>query len=277
VLRRGVGLYAIACLADFAVPNALGGNITRLAQYGAGPLLACALWPARRRALALMAVPLLAWQWVPAFDGIALAGRDPSTRASYYAPLVAFLHRQPSGPRRIEIPVTRHHWESVYIGDTQPLARGWERQLDMSFNEIFYEGTLTAGEYERWLTNMGVDFVALPRAPLDDTSMAEAKLLDAGLPYLTPVWHNRDWQVWRYRASPGLVSGPATLTKLAPDSFTVNVSEPGDVVVRVRTSGHWRVPEPGCFAPTADGWTMLRGLPVGVDRITQSLRGTPCD
>ncbi|MDQ1503396.1 MAG: hypothetical protein QOD57_1123 [Actinomycetota bacterium] len=276
VLRWATMLYALACVVDFVVANPLGGNITRLAQYGAGPILACVLWPARRRLLVAVAVPLLVWQWYPAFDGIALAGRDESTSVSYYAPLLAFLRSQPGGPSRIEIPVTDHHWESVYVGDTQSLARGWERQLDMSFNPLFYDGTLNATSYQQWLSSLGVRYVALARAPLDSSAVAEAQLLDGGLPYLVPVWRSNDWQVWRYDASPGLISGPATLVQIAPDSFTVNVSGPGDVVVRVRASAHWAVPAPGCAAADPDGWTLLRHLPVGSTRVTQALGADPC-
>jgi hypothetical protein len=276
VLRRATMLYALACVADFVVANPLGGNITRLAQYGAGPILACALWPARRRLLVVVAVPLLVWQWYPAFDGIALAGRDPSTSAGYYAPLLAFLRSQPGGPSRIEIPVTDHHWESAYVGDSQSLARGWERQLDMSFNPIFYDGTLNATSYQQWLSNLGVRYVALASAPLDSSAVAEAQLLDGGLPYLSPVWQSNDWRVWRYDASPGLISGPATLVQIAPASFTVDLSSPGDVVVRVRASTHWAVPDPGCVTADPNGWTMLRNLPVGSTQVTQALGGDQC-
>ena len=278
VLRRGIGLYSLACVAAFAIPNPLGGNITRLAQYGAAPILVCALWPARRLLLLVVAVPLLVWQWVPAIDGIALAGSDPSTHASFYTPLVDFLQSEQSGPTRIEIPVTRHHWESVYVGDKQSLARGWERQLDMGFNKVFYEDDppLNAASYEQWLANMGVEYVALPNAPLDHTAIDEARLLTSGLPYLTPIWSNRDWRVWRYDASPGLVSGPATLTQINADSFTVNVTKPGDVVVRVRSSAHWSVPEPGCVTSDDNGWTVLRGLSKGTNKVSQALGGTPC-
>jgi hypothetical protein len=276
VLRRAAALYGLACVAVCAVANPLGGNITRLGQYGAAPILACVLWPARRRLLMAVALPLLFWQWYPAVDGIALAGRDPSTSQSYYTPLLDFLRSQPGGPSRVEIPMTEHHWESAYVGDTQSLARGWERQLDMSFNSIFYDGSLDTASYQRWLANMGVRYVALPRAPLDDFAKVEAQLLDGGLPYLSLIWQNADWRVWRYDDSPGLVSGPATLTQITPDSFTVELSSTGDVVVRVRASTHWAVPAPGCVSSDADGWTVLRGLPAGTTRVTQAFLGSTC-
>lgn len=276
VLRRAALLYALACVAVYAVANPLGGNITRLGQYGAAPILACVLWPARRQLLIVLALPLLFWQWYPAVDGIALAGRDASTSQSFYTPLLDFLHSQPGGPSRVEIPVTQHHWESAYVGETQSLARGWERQLDMSFNKIFYDGTLNANTYEQWLADMGARYVALPRAPLDDSAVAEAQLLDGGLPYLSLVWQTGDWRVWRYDASPGLIAGAATLVQIAPDSFTVQVTSPGDVLVRMRASTHWSVPAPGCVTADPNGWTVLRDLPVATTQVTQALRGSPC-
>ena len=61
-----------------------------------------------------------------------------------------------------------------------------------------------------------------------------------------------------------------------PDQITVDVSGPGDVVVRVRASTHWAVPNPGCAAADPDGWTVLRHLPVGSTRVTQALGADPC-
>ena len=83
--RWGAACFALVAIGSFVVPTALGGNVSRLGQYVAGPLLACALLPRRRLVLAALAIPLLIWQWFPAVDGIAFAHTDPSTRASYYA------------------------------------------------------------------------------------------------------------------------------------------------------------------------------------------------
>jgi hypothetical protein len=277
VLRRAAVLYALANVAVYAVPNPLGGNISRLAQYAVGPLLACLLVRTRPRLLALVAIPLLVWQWLPALDGITQAKHDPSTASAFYDPLLTALRSQPvAGPIRIEIPMTLHHWEAVYVAANHALARGWETQLDRGYNPIFYDGSLDANTYERWLADQGVTYVALPAVPLDPTSRAEAALLRTRLPYLTPVWHNASWQLWRDDTSPGLVSGPATLTKLGPDSFTVNVTSPGDVMVRVRTSGHWAVDSPGCVAEDSTGWIVLRDLPVGSHTVGQALRSTKC-
>ncbi len=275
VVRRGAVLYALLAVAVFLVPNALGGNVSRLAQYAAGPLLVCALWPHRRKILAAVALPLLFWQWYPALDGIAFANQDPSTRASFYTPLLTFLRAQP-GPNRVEIPFTLHHWEAVEVAPVVPLARGWERQMDIAANGLFYDDTLDAATYERWLADNGVGFVALARAPLDDSAEDEAALIRGGLPYLSQVWSNRDWQVFRFDRDPGLVTGPAALISLGADRFTLDVAKPGDVLVRIRASSHWSVPAGGCAAEDPSGWTVLRHLPLGRVEISQSLVGTTC-
>lgn len=83
VLRRGAALYGVASMAVYAVPNALGGNVTRLGQYAAGPILACVLWPVGRHRLVVAAFPLLFWQWFPAAQAVAVAAGDPSTHAAF--------------------------------------------------------------------------------------------------------------------------------------------------------------------------------------------------
>ena len=50
-------------------------------------------------------------------------------------------------PFRIEIPFTRFHWETYVVAPRYPLARGWERQLDIKDNPLFYSGPLTAATY----------------------------------------------------------------------------------------------------------------------------------
>jgi len=63
---------------------------------------------------------------------------------------------------------------------------------------------------------------------------------------------------------------------MSPDGFTLHMSHPGDVAVRVRATSHWDVHGGGCADRTNDGWTLLRGLPSGTVNVSQSLGGTPC-
>ncbi len=275
-LRWGAGLYAGVAIGSFLVPTALGGNVSRLGQYVAGPLLACALLPRRRAVFALFAVPLFVWQWYPAVDGIAFARTDPSTRAAYYLPLQRYITAQPGLIGRVEIPSTFRHWEAAYAAPHMLLARGWERQLDIAYNPIFYSGPLTAQSYRTWLQENGVEYVALPDAKLDDSSLAERTLLLRGAPYLHEVWQGTHWRVWRVDGFHGLVDGPATVEQLTPDRIVLDVYGPGDVTVRVRTSSHWHVSGGGCATASPDGWTTLRDVPAGRVEMHQAFRGTPC-
>jgi hypothetical protein len=274
--RWGAPLFAAVSIGSYIVPTAVGGNVSRLGQYVAGPLIACALLPRRRLLLAALAIPLLIWQWFPAVDGIAFAHTDPSTRASYYTPLLSFL-RDGGGPiGRVEIPSTYRHWEAAYAAPDVLLARGWERQLDIAYNPIFYSEPLTASSYRTWLQANGVKFVALPDAQLDDSSLGERALIEHGLPYLHEVWHNAHWRVWSVAGFNGLVDGPAVLQKMSPDRVSLDVKGPGDLVVRIRATSHWSVGPSGCVASTKDGWTVLRNVPPTTVTLTQSLAGTPC-
>jgi hypothetical protein len=274
--RLGAACFALVAIGSYVVPSAVGGNVSRFGQYVAGPLIACALLPRRRLVLAALAIPLLIWQWIPAIDGIAFARTDPSTRQSYYTPLVNYLGDQTGPVGRVEIPSTYRHWEAAYVAPRLALARGWERQLDIAYNPIFYSAPLTAASYHMWLHANGVKFIALPDARLDDSSLAERSLVTAGLPYLQEVWHDAHWRVWSVDDFGGLVDGPASLTAMSPDRVTLHVTGADAIVLRVRATRHWSVEPGGCAAATDDGWTLLRNLPTGTVTLTQSLAGTPC-
>ncbi len=77
---------------------------------------------------------------------------DPELHQSFYQPLLQELSTVAPGPVRVEIPPTLEHWEAAFVAPHVSLARGWERQLDVANNPIFYtEGALTPGSYRAWL------------------------------------------------------------------------------------------------------------------------------
>ena len=256
-VRIGAALYAAAALVTFAVPNALGANITRLGMFVALPLLVAAPLrrPRRVPTAAMVALGLLFawWQWSPAIDAMTRSSRDASTEATFYAPLLEYLRQADPPAERIEIPFTRRHYEAVHVAPEVPLARGWQRQLDMKLNPLFYEpGGLGPREYHQWLHDTGVDYVALPDAELDASAEAEVALLRRGQPGLERVWEGDDWTVWRVVDSPGLVDGPAELVEQTADTLTLRAWSTGTVLVRVRPSPWWTVDGSGCVAETAE-------------------------
>ncbi len=256
-IRYGAILYAIACTAAFLLHTPMGGNAARLGTLFGGPLLACMLWPRRAVALAVLALPLLYWQWMPPVRDVRDAAGDPSVKSSYYLPLTTFLAgARPSG--RVEIPPTRNHWETVFVAPRFALARGWERQLDIKYNALFYKRRLDPIDYRSWLSANSVQYVAVPQARLDYAATPEARLVRAGLPYLVPVWGNADWRVYRYKYSVPLVTGPAQLVSLRPNGVTIHATQAGVVDLRIRFTRYWALAAgAGCVEQAPGGQTRL--------------------
>ena len=270
-LRRGAILYAGACVLAFALSTPMGSNAARLGTLFGGPLLACVLWRRRAWALALLALPLLYWQWLPPVRDVAAASGDPSVQASYYAPLNAFLARaRPAG--RVEIPLTRIHWETVYVAPRFALARGWERQLDIKYNGLFYAPRLRPATYRAWLRSNGVEYVALSDARLDYSSLTEAALIRSGPPYLRRVWRGAHWSVFRVLGAAPLVAGPARLAALDPNAFTLDVGRPATLDVRVRFTRYWSVEQgTGCVERGPGGFTRVVARRPGPLRVVAEL------
>ncbi|HWW43858.1 MAG TPA: hypothetical protein VN180_02205 [Acidimicrobiia bacterium] len=256
VLRVGAALYAAATLAGFVVPSPVGGNVGRLGECLAIPLGACVLWPRRRVLLAVLAVPMALWQWTPVWSAISgQIARAPSAHRAYYASLLDFLAANATPAARVEVVPTRFHWEAAYVAPTVPLARGWERQLDIVDDPLFYGGRpLDAARYRGWLIDSGVRFVALPDAPLDFAAAAEARLLDSGVPGLEPVWQDAHWRVYAVDGATGIVSGPARLVRMSGGRVSLDVLGPGTVILRVRAAPHWSVSSgPACVSSVSHG------------------------
>jgi hypothetical protein len=274
LVRRFFGCYAIVGVASFVVPNPVGGNVTRLAQLFAVPV---ALWvlARHRRVLVILAValPALFWQFYPVASAAARATGDPSVNASYFTGLLNFLATEEPFNGRLEIPLTREHWEAAIVAPAFPIARGWERQTDYEYDRVLY-APLTAAIYRRWLASAGVAVVALPDAPIDYGGLAEQRLLAHPPSYLRPVWHDAHWRVWRVVGAQPLVSGAATLISLGTSSFQLDFKTPGDAVVRVRTSSLWQVVSgKGCvLAKASDGWVHVFSAVTGKLTVQAQIR-----
>ena len=142
LLRIGACVYVAACVACLLVHSPMGSNVERYAVLLAGPLLLCArlVQPAERAGVsawrriaplgaAAMCVIAVWVAWGPVRETVAVAGSE-ATSAAYYKPVERFLAAQSGGPVRVEVPLTRSHWEAALLAPTVSLARGWEKQLD---------------------------------------------------------------------------------------------------------------------------------------------------
>ena len=278
LLRTGGLLFLAACLGCLLVSSPVGSNIERYAVLLAAPLLLCAvlgdvpgpgvrshrLTPVTWLALGLAALFVL---WGPVRETEAVAG-SPATEASFYSPLIRFLERQPGGPFRIEVPLTRTHWEAALLAPSVSLARGWEKQLDNRYDGVLLKGSLTPASYRGWLDREGVTFVALADVEPDPSSAAEVRLIRGGLSYLEPVFRSPGWRVFRVAGATPVASGPGRLTELGHDTFALLANGPGRFLVRIHFTRYWTLTAgAGCVEQGPEGFTYVTASRAGVIRV----------
>lgn len=283
IVAAAAGLWMLAATFSELVPSALGGNIGRLEDMVALPIGLALAWERLPILAPVAAVPLLLSQWGPAWDAFT-ATAQPSTKASYFAPLNQSLRQlSKGGPAgRVEVIPTEFHWEAAYVADVVPLARGWERQLDEADNPIFYQpGDLVPETYRDWLVNNGVRFVALPSAPLDAAGKEEAAIVSSGaVPGLKLLWQSPDWKVYKVENSPGIVSGPARLVSESDGAVVLDARSAGTLTVRIRWSPDWYVVGGAGCLQRANVWLSVNVTGPGPVDLQMSLlqpNRTPCD
>ena len=285
-LRRFVIVFGAAGVVLLIVPNPVGGNLSRLGELTALPLALWTIgfhgiqpWRRARARTALCAAALAAaaaWQIMPVVSAVARSTGDPSSSRQYYSGLLTFLAGQDQTAGRLEIPFSREHWEAAFVAPHFPLARGWERQLDLAYNDVLYHPLTPAG-YHAWLSANAVDLVALPNVPLDYGGTAERTLLAHPPAYLRMSYQDRNWKVYRVsHATPLLTGASARLLRVAPSSFTVRFFRAGIATVRIHDSSLWQTSTlSSCLAPSVHGWLRLRSSRPAVVTVTAEV--TPAE
>lgn len=266
-VRIGALLSAAGVYAAYLVHTPVGLNAIRLAVMFAIPVLIALLrW---RLYYVVLAAVLVGWYQSPVNTQDLSDIGNKTARSSYFQPLIGTLQSLP--PARVEIPPTRDYWESAHVARQIPLARGWLRQLDIDANPLFFDGSLDAGSYRRWLQHNGVGYIALPDTKLSWVGGGEKKLIDAGQPYLKQIWQDRHWRLYQVTGSPGIIDRPGRLVAADATGITVVPPAQGSTTVRIRYSRWLTVDDPdACLRPDGD-WTVLEsrsGRPV---RISSSL------
>jgi len=201
--------------------------------------------------------------WGPVRETAAVAGSE-ATQASYYGPVEKYLLSHGASTQRVEVPLTRSHWEAALLAPSFSLARGWEKQLEERYDWVLLKAGLTASSYRAWLDEQAVSYVALPDVPLDSSSAQEGRLIRHGLAYLRLVLASRHWRVYAVGDPTPLLSGPGRLTALGNESFALEAHTAGRLLVRIHytrydtvVSGH------GCVASAPGGWTYVRARAPG--------------
>jgi hypothetical protein len=261
-------VYLAGCLAAYAIHTPVGSNAARLGELAAGPLVALVLVP--RRAWLLLALAAVPLTYLQVHDAITdLQHGEPDRSAAYYGPLISYLRRQP-GVWRVEVPFTQGHWESYWLAPRVPLARGWERQTDITDNALFYKPGLTAARYRSWLHELAVRYVAVADAAPDYSARAELRLIDRGLPYLSAVRRLPHWTVYAVSDPTAIASGAGRVVAIGASTVRLAVAHPGRIYVRVRWSPYWQLSGVhGCVAP-AGQFTRINAEQAGQAGLTMS-------
>jgi hypothetical protein len=282
-IRVGAVLTALLLVGAYLVASPIGSNALRLPMLFALPVLA-AFAELKWRWLVPLLVVAVWWQNPVMVSDLTRMGSVESS-AVFYRPLVDELARRaPIG--RVEVVPLRDHWEASYVAPAVPLARGWERQVDVDRNPLFYRDDsdnrdnrdgLNPIEYGDWLRGNAVSYVAIaPDSPPDRYAREEAALVTAGTPELREVWRDATWRLYAVTDSAPLVASPGQLVDSTPAAVTFTADAPGDVLVRVRWSRWLTVAGPdACLAAGPDGWTTARVSAPGRYRLTSALRPAP--
>ncbi|MEU9982278.1 MFS transporter [Streptomyces sp. NPDC050856] len=236
-VRTGAALYALGALLTWLIDSQIGSNMSRLPMLFAGVVLLAALPYAAPRtlkwyALALAFAGLNTWIGYKSADDIIRTAPDASW-AREAAPLINQLQQLGAEKARVEVVPARSHREASALSPYINLARGWNRQADMERNPLFYDETLNATNYRDWLHRWAVHYVVLPKGEPDVGAEREAKLIKAGLPYLTPVWSDANWRLLAVRNPTPLAAPPATVERAGAGEVTIRVRTAGRVLIRV--------------------------------------------
>lgn len=272
MIRATAAVLAVSFLPLLIMPLAIGTNATRLAWLAAVPVI-IAYAEIRDALIWLCALVVAIWPVSDLVNQLHLAGQ-PSSSYVFYQPLATALKsdQHTLGPaamgRRVEVVDTKNHWGSVYLASFS-IARGWDRQADKADNSIFYQqNLLNPVSYRQWLDSLAVGWVAVPKAPIDYASRAEAKLVLGGLPYLKQTWSNSDWRLFRVINPAPLATG-GTVIKIDSHGVTLNATANRPIDLKVRYSTYIGAVDPKTKAQLTacivdnDGWLRVT-LPTSV-------------
>lgn len=268
VLRAFFAVYALTCLAVFAVPSSVGENIARV-RFVAVPVAVLALslrgWKPLVPTLGALALAA-SWNVTPIAFSVARSAADPSAHAAYWQPVVRFLETSLTPDYRVEAIDTTGHWEAVYLARAGvPIARGWYRQDDFPQNRVLYRAELGAAAYLRWLRQLGVAYVVLTDAPVDYSAREEVELLRHGHTGLRPVFRSTHATVYAVPQPSGIVKG-GRVVSLGRTRAVLSLPKAGRYAVALRWSPYWTAGG-ACVARSPGGMVVLLARRPGIVRL----------
>ena len=272
VVRWGALLSAGLVAGAYLIPTPVGTTATRLPELFAAPIIvAVGAVPLVAVIAATVTVVLLL---PPVSITEVLERGDPALSREFYIPLLDQLRaRTVVGP--IEVVPTRRRGEAAAVAPVVPIARGWSRQVDTGNSPIFYDGTLNADTYRKWLDDNAISYVAISQGPYDWASSDEATLVRRGLPYLQAVWSDPTWTLFAVTNPEPVISAPGQVMARDAVSLTVSLPKPGEYLIRVHWSRYLSASH-GCVRPADSGWSTVVVEQPGTVKIQGSLAPRHC-
>ena len=278
-LRWVLAGYLAVSAVLWLAPNPMGGNAVRLGALFGGPVLGAVVLARRPRVsvwvLALVMAAGLYWQLTASVSQIARSVGDPSTSASYFQPLTSWLREHGGAGVRVEVPPTANHWESAYLAPALRAGAGLAAAARHHPRRHLLQ------------RRRGADRPRLQRlaAPQRDllrrSSRRPARLLlgrrataDPERPVLSEAasGSSAHWRIYAVRDSEPLVdpmgASRARTLWVGRQSFGLDVTRPGDFLVRVNFTPYWSIDRgSGCLLRRGE-WTLARASHPGILRVS---------
>ena len=211
-VRVSCAVYTLVCLGAFAVASPLGGNLSRMPLLVAGPLVLLAD-PIRVWRVLLVVPVVVGWQAIEIAEVANATIADTSTTRDYYDGVLRFFDGVP-GPVRVEIPATSQHWEAAYVGASVALARvaGSASSIGGSTPSSTTESIRSMRRATKRGCRRTACRMSRSRTPRSiRPRRRRARLVRSGLDYLTPVYRDAHWTVYRMDGTQDLLDGPGRL------------------------------------------------------------------
>ncbi len=240
--------FGVVAIAAVALPaNAMGGTFGRFFFVFGVPLL-LTLRKVRLPRLALVVVLAGAafGQVIVPVTHFVSPAQGVSTKPVFFASALAWAAGHHDPDYRFHVVALANHWEAYYFPvDDYAITRGWYRQSDALHNAVLNRPRFSAAQYVAWLQAMGVRYVFLPAAPLDQSGPQETAILTTD-PRFTVVYHDADWTIFRLTVARPIVApasgaGMARVVALDREAIVMRVSAPGAYIVKVSYSPYWEV------------------------------------
>jgi hypothetical protein len=239
------------------IPNGMGTNLERFVWICL-PVAVIATAQAHRLISALAIGSALISGIAAAVVDLTVAS-EPMSNLAYYKTLNAQLDHTPGlANYRVEVVPDGTYVSAYALLGHASLARGYETQSDNAFNAVLSSKNLDATTYKIWLDNNAVGFVAIDRTTLQH-SPEDALVRSGHLPYLTPVWSDARWRLFRVSAATPIIAPPAHVVEAGQAELTIVTPQSGALALRVRWSRFLTVRGPSVARVQSDGqgWTTL--------------------